>query len=148
MRNAAMAQIKQLIEEGQAAGSVRLFSVRHEFPTEWHRFKTQTPPSSQRHELAFTLKPEHYPFWAQGRLNHVTRVDILARSEQSPLSIFANPDRSDSTKKGELSRDDRFGRLLSGQLTDGSFTKPTGELKLYFDDVSPGDLWIAITWTA
>src|SRR5262249_38841579 len=39
LRNGAVANLKARIEAAQAAGSVRLFSVRHEFPTEWAKFK-------------------------------------------------------------------------------------------------------------
>ena len=34
LRNGAIAHVKELFADAQAAGSVRLFSVRHEFPTE------------------------------------------------------------------------------------------------------------------
>lgn len=40
LRNGAVANLKERIAEAQAAGSVRLFSVRHEFPTEWAKFKS------------------------------------------------------------------------------------------------------------
>src|ERR1700740_295593 len=38
---------------------VRLFSVRHEFPNEWAKFKSGK-------DLEIALKPEHYPFWTRG----------------------------------------------------------------------------------
>ncbi|HWP47868.1 MAG TPA: hypothetical protein VNM22_11955 [Candidatus Limnocylindrales bacterium] len=153
LRNAAIAQIRQLMEEGQAAGSTRLFSVRHEFPTEWHRFKTQTPPAGQRQELALTLRPEHYPFWAQGRLNSVIRVDLLARSEQEPIpasiEVADKADTSDgTTKKDTLVKDASLGNLLVGRLTNITLpAKPIGALKLYFVDAKLSDFWIAVTWS-
>ena len=155
LRNAAMTELDKLIQAGQAAGSVRLFSIRHEFPGEWHRFKTQTPPNNQRRELALTLRPEHYPFWAQARLApaSVTRVDLLARSERAPVpgstEVADKPDKSDNTaKKDTLAKDAALGNLLVGKLTNIALpAQPTGELKLYFEDARLSDLWIAVSWS-
>jgi hypothetical protein len=66
----------RLIAEAQAIGSVRLFSVRQEFPAEWAKFLSQTPAAGQRYELTLEFRREHYPFWGQSRLNGVTRVDM------------------------------------------------------------------------
>jgi hypothetical protein len=142
LRNAAMEQIGKLIEAGEAAGSTRLFSVRHEFPAEWHRFKTQTPPPGQRHELALTLKAEHYPFWAQGRLKSVSQVHLLVRheKEQEEIKVFDT-----ANKEYTLSKDTSLGNLLVGPVTN-ALQKPADSLTLYFDDAQLGDLWIAVTW--
>jgi len=156
LRNAAMKELDELIQAGEAAGSVRLFSVRHEFPSEWHRFKTHTPPNNQRHELALTLRPEHYPFWAQARLaqGSVTRMDLLARSEQTPvpgsIEVADKPDKNDNTaRKDTLAKDAALGNLLVGKLTNIALpARPTSELKLYFEDTKLSDLWIAVSWSA
>lgn len=149
LRNAAMAQIKQLIEEGQAAGSVRLFSVRHEFPGEWHRFKTQTPPAGQGYELALILRTEHYPFWAQGRLDGVSRIELLARSEQQPAPASIQvADHAGGGNTDTLNKDTALGNLFVGRLTNIPLpNEPTGELKLYFDTADLSDLWIAVRWS-
>jgi hypothetical protein len=148
LRAAALQQIKDPIDRAQAAGSVRLFSVRHEFPAEWHRFKTQTPPPGQRHELALTLKPEHYPFWAQGRLEKasVTRVDLLVRPENGQGQIIVSSIPRDSNGL-TLKNDPSLGNLLVGKLDETRLPKqPAGSLTLYFDDAKLSDLWIAVTW--
>src|SRR5204863_9511087 len=58
LRKGAMDNLKTAIAAAQATGSVRLFSVKHEFPTEWSRFRSQTPGTDQRFELALTLRIE------------------------------------------------------------------------------------------
>jgi hypothetical protein len=125
--------------------------VRHEFPSEWHRFKTHTPPNNQRHELALTLRPEHYPFWAQARLTQgsVTRMDLLARSEQNSVEVADKPDQNDNAaRKDTLAKDAALGNLLIGKLTNIPLpVRPTGELKLYFEDTKLSDLWIAVSWS-
>jgi Tc toxin complex TcA C-terminal TcB-binding domain len=51
MKSSAIANLKTHIETSQTNGSVRLFSIRHEFPTEWAKFKNAivkdaTPPAA------------------------------------------------------------------------------------------------------
>jgi len=58
---------------------------------------------NKRHELALTLRPVHYPFWSQGHLNSVVRVDLLARSAaaMAPATISV-ADRADTTDAGTV----------------------------------------------
>src|SRR5262249_27101759 len=52
LRDSAATRLNELIAESQTAGSVRLFSTRHEFPTEWARFKSvQFTDSTKAAEL-------------------------------------------------------------------------------------------------
>lgn len=149
LRKGAGERVKELIKEAQAAGSVRLFSVRHEFPTEWAKFQNKTPVANQRFELALQFRPEHYPFWSKERLNAVVNVDILARSTtQVPLppsmDIFDSSDKNNTAKKGTLTVQDN---LLRGPLTTGLPAKPDGALQLFFDTKEMADLWIAVKWS-
>lgn len=152
LRNGARAHVKALIKDAKAVGSVRLFSVRHEFPTEWASFHSQTPSPDQRFELKLNLRPEHYPFWSQGHLNSVVRVDVFAQSSEDPIpasmEIFETADSNDNTKKGTLTKDSALGNLLSGSLTSSGLPeKPHGEMKLFMDANTISALWIAVTWS-
>lgn len=152
LRAAALQEIKDLIDTAQVSGSMRLFSVRHEFPTEWARFTQSTPGANKRHELAFTLRPEHYPFWSQGHLNNVERIDLIARGSAAvapaTISVADRADKTDAgTVKDTLTRSTELNDLLVGKLTKVPMpTKPTGEVKLYFEGVDLDDVLIAVTW--
>ncbi len=152
MRSGAIKHVKELITAGQAVGSVRLFSMRQEFPTEWAKFQNQTPASGQRFELALKLRPEHYPFWSKGHLNTVVGVDVVARALDngpvpSTIDIFATGNMTDATKKGTLNKDEKtLGKLLRGPLTAGLPTTPDGALQFFFESKALADLWIAVTW--
>jgi hypothetical protein len=148
LRHAAMQQIAQLIADGQAAGSVRLFSVRHEFPAEWARFQGQSPASG-RYELRLDLRPEHYPFWSRGRLQQVKRVVVLARSRGEPtpssLPLFASG--AEGAAADMLRRDGALGDLLIGELTNIPLpAAPVGALPLFLATKDLRDLWIAVAW--
>jgi hypothetical protein len=157
LKTSAVKNMNALVKNAEAAGSVRLFSVRHEFPTEWAKFQGQTP-GAQRFELALNLRDKHYPFWSQGRLKKVPRVDILARSskprDQIPAELVVFDKVNDipaAAMKDTLAKNPALGDLLSGRFTGGATgialpDKPVGELGLFFDDKAMSDLWIAVTW--
>jgi hypothetical protein len=145
-----MKNLQTLFSEAQAAGSVRLFSVRHEFPTEWAKFQRQTPGTNQRFKLALDLRPEHYPFWSQEKLTRVKRVDIFASSEKPTLDIYVKSDRNDGTKDS-LEKAPSFGNLLVGKFDSIPLpVSPIGEraIEIFFDDRDIKDIWIAITWSS
>lgn len=140
LRNGAIAYIKELIKEAQVAGSVRLFSIRHEFPTEWAKFQNQTTVPGQRFELALDLREEHYPFWSKGYLSSMTRVDILARSIER-VNV-ANSADGDVTA---LEKNPNLGNLFFGKLNNADQSVAIGKLKLFFEKKSLSDLWIVVT---
>jgi len=150
-----MDNLKTLIDAAQAPGSIRLFSVRHEFPTEWAKFQGQAPSDNQRFGLTLNLRKEHYPFWSQGRLESVKRLDILARSSKPKdeippsLDVFDKADNTDKTKKGTLAKETAMDNLLVGKIADDHLpATPMEELKFFFDDKAIEELWIAITWSS
>jgi hypothetical protein len=152
LRKAAVRNVMAAIEAAEAAGSVRLFSVRDEFPTEWARFQRQAPGPNQRFELALELRPEHYPFWSQGRLKKVLQVGLVARSTKAvvpgSLEVFDKADRADAgAKKDALTQDAAMAKLLVGKLTEIDLpSTPVGVSRLFFEDNGIGDLWLAVRW--
>jgi hypothetical protein len=151
LRKGAKDHFNGLTASGQGAGAVRLFSVRHDFPTEWSRFRGSTPPAGQRFELAFTVRDAHYPFWAQQRLNNVVHVQLMARSAKPTITVFdkqAGAANSDLLDK-RVDVNDPLRGLLVGTLdkAKAALPKPTGEVKLYFEDKELDDLWIALAWS-
>ena len=148
LRNGAIARVKELITKAQAVGSVRLFSVRHEFPTEWAKFKSvQLGAATPVTELTLNLRQEHYPFWSQGRLEAVKRVDFYAKPSKDTKTTVEVSNKPDGTgSKDNLPKDASLGDLRAGRLTNIPPPTPTGKCTLYFNDNSMEDLWLALTW--
>ncbi|MCD9025518.1 hypothetical protein [Cohnella silvisoli] len=152
LRKGATDNVKSLIREAQAPGSVRLFSVRHEFPTEWAKFLNQTPSCNQRFELMLTLRPEHFPFWSEGRVK-MQRIDMIARTgdtASSSLDVFETAEGEDKTT---LMKYTIMGSLLVGKFSGAAEEivlpdKTESKLKLFFDKKGIADLWIAVTWSS
>jgi hypothetical protein len=63
---------------------LRLLILKHEFSGEWHRFLHPAVNSDQ--ELAFTLKPEHLPFYARNKNVHLSKVDLIVESDLDGIS--------------------------------------------------------------
>ncbi len=152
VRNAAVDQLKADIAADGTVGNVRLFSLRHEFPTEWARFRRETPAAGGRHELRLTLRPEHYPYWSAGRLTTLKRCDLFAESslDAAPATITVS-DRSDTSDGGvvqdTLTRRPELGDLAVGQLATVPLPAgPTGEIVLFFDTAEFEDMLMTVTW--
>ena len=54
-------------------GFYRLFSLRHEFPSEWNRF---TAPTDGDRAQAFSLGKERFPFFFQGSKISITGIEL------------------------------------------------------------------------
>ncbi len=145
LRKGAMKNLKDLTEASQAAGTVRLFSIRNEFPNEWQKFKTVVingaTPFAQ---LTLTLKEEHYPFWSKGLLNAVNEVNLYARSAKNTITL--RPTAGDAANEDTLVADKTFGDLKTGKLNKIPKPNPLGDFSLFMDDNSMTDLWIAVKW--
>lgn len=139
LRNKAVENLTAFIKRASASGTVRLFSVRHEFPSEWTKFKNATNVFAG---LTLNLQPEHYPFWSKGRLGAVKSAGLYAKTSESSVEVTEN---GDGTGKKDTLRT-RLGNLVTGPLTKNQPQSPTGNLTLYFNDKSMEDLWLVLAW--
>jgi hypothetical protein len=153
LRQGAIDHLEQLIGEAQAGGCVRLFSLRHEFPSEWARFLGQNPDAGGRRELSIKLREEHYPFWFTAKPKAVTRslahIELYARSNATniptSLTVFAGP--ADAPLADKLEKLSVLDNLLFGVYKNIPLPpEATGDLKLYFDTKELADLWIVVKW--
>ncbi len=149
VKSSAIANLKTRIKQAQASGSVRLFSIRHEFPTEWANFKNvmvrdATPPAA----LTLVLRQEHYPFWSQDNLVAIRRADLIIKTTKATTIAY---NAEGTGNKDTLVKDKSLGNLFIGRLTNlPASTKPisteTKKFILYFNDNSMEDIWLALSW--
>lgn len=57
---------------------MRAFSMKHEFPTEWHMFLHPVIEDGEQ-VLSFTLEKEQFPFFTQGRTIIVMKLEVFAK---------------------------------------------------------------------
>jgi hypothetical protein len=152
LKAAAVEHLANQVAEANAVGSVRLLSVRSDFPTEWARFKAITlDGATQEAPLSITLRKEHYPYWAGTMAPIVLKhVDVLVEPEPetSPtVTVSTAPDGDPDRTEHPLSTDASLGGLRAGSLSD-PLPDALGDMILYVDDNSMGDIWLALSWGA
>ncbi|MBX3255083.1 MAG: hypothetical protein KF862_13150 [Chitinophagaceae bacterium] len=151
LRKGAMKNLQKLIgesadeaEKKRAAGTVRLFSVRHEFPNEWEKFKSIQLSNEMRFaQLSLSLKDEHYPFWSKGLVKAVHEIKLYSRSDENTVTVRA---AADTTDEDTLNADNTLGGLRTGKLDKAKPNDPVGDFSLFLNDNSMTDLWITIAW--
>lgn len=144
LQGAANSHLVDLIENAQGLGSVRLFSVRHEFPNEWARFKRAVVANASPAELKLTLREEHYPYWSRDRRDTLHRVALIARTAKNSVKVFAAANGAGTPDT--LEKDATLADLRTGTLRNIASPAPVGAFSLFFDDNSMEELWMAVTW--
>jgi len=93
LRSAASDSARRLLEEppadSESRGLVRLFSLRHEFPSEWHRFVSS--PRSGNNVLTVDLAQTRLPYFVQGRDISIDKATALEKSSSSLPKIAITP---------------------------------------------------------
>jgi hypothetical protein len=118
------------------ANAARVFSMRHEFATEWAVFKGAISTNGEKASLKFSLDKQHFPY----------RMDSISDRAKQMHLFFAG----DATGDAELVRGgETIGttQLVSGSAIVAAFD-PTGDFELRFDSNALEDLWVVIDWSA
>jgi hypothetical protein len=137
LRAGAVGNLKQLIADAAAAGSLRLFAVRNEFPSEWAKLKNTSV-------LTLDLRKEHFPLWMQ---------TTLADGKQLDAQVIVNTGGAGVSVNGTmLVKDPTLGNMQTIGLKkiDSTLPKPDGtffRLTLQFTDEirAADDLWLALS---
>ena len=102
-KNAAVAHLRDYFSQAGKTPSLRLFNLRQEFPTEWHRFLNPTDPADGN-LFKFDMTPTLFPLRDQGKTLKVNTIWLLARCTDAgdytvimspPLSPPPSPPNSD-----------------------------------------------------
>jgi hypothetical protein len=82
LAQAATEQLRALVKAADTSGLVQLFSLKHDFPSEWHRFVTSTTND----DLKATVKKEYFPYFVQGEDISISKVELHAVQDKEVLS--------------------------------------------------------------
>ena len=143
LRSGAISNLKTTIEEAQAVGSTRMFSIRHEFPSEWTKFKNiQIKGETKSATLTLNLREEHYPFWSKGRVEITKRMELVAKTEVGDIAVVYKV----GSNENQITLDSKLGKMKTGKFKDNQLPKPIGSFALNFNNNSIDDLWLIIIW--
>jgi len=102
---AATTAARNLLGAVNAQPLLRLFSLRHEFPSEWRRF-VSSPPSAVN-IMTVDLATARFPYFAQSRTITVKMAKVIARTKSAALVQMAiapgqtTPDLTQSAWTGQ-----------------------------------------------
>ena len=98
LKTEAVKQINTLIEDTNTSGLVQLFSMKHDFPTEWHQFVGDT---SNDVDFVATVKKEYFPYLVQDKEIEISKVELFYITEDNTLATLdmgITPPRMDNNE--------------------------------------------------
>ena len=108
------AAMKEIVKTSPKTGIIRLFSARHEFPTEWQRLLYPTGGDDQ--ELKLDLSEDRFPFSAQGKCITVNAIELFARcKDQTPYSAQLTTPSGKPVNDDDIKSDQAFGQIHHGR---------------------------------
>ncbi len=159
LKPAAVAHLKAKIGAAATVGSVRLFSLRHEFPSDWAKFKAA--PANSPAPLSFTLWPQHFPFWAAKVVSSLTVKGVeffaeMAAPTPNPVNLSATAaGLAVPASRDALNPNPNLANLMTGTLANVALPTVANPAQpapapyaLFCDNNAMTDLWMAITWPA
>jgi hypothetical protein len=75
LKDGAQDKINEIVKDAKTSGLTRSFSLKHDFPTEWHRFVNSTETTEK---LKIVIKKDHFPYIAQGFDIKVSKIGLFA----------------------------------------------------------------------
>jgi hypothetical protein len=69
---AATGYLRTLVEQAASSRLFQLFSLRHDFATEWHQFVTGGG------DFVATVKKEYFPYFVEGERIEIDKVELHA----------------------------------------------------------------------
>ncbi|GAB93889.1 Tc toxin subunit A-related protein [Gordonia rhizosphera] len=83
LRQESTDAVTELLQTAGAAGMARLFSLRHEFPSEWHRF------ANGNYDLRFSLCKDHFPYLVRSEDLTLEGLQLYRRDGADDLAAVA-----------------------------------------------------------
>jgi len=112
--------LRQIAREAVVAspqeGLKRMFSMKHEFPSAWHRFLQEGDSTLKDHKLKLDLGREQFPFQFRGRSLSVQGLQLFLKLREGPDTGTVQYDlKQDNTS---LIESDKAGRNLFAPYRD------------------------------
>ena len=112
--------VNNFVQSGGKQGLTRIFSLRHEFPTEWYRFLNPAETVAGQ-TLELTLTQDRFPFQFRGRTININRADVLLKFKDiSDSDVFKEVGNSKHTPLGAYGSSNKLklGLTLTGGPRD------------------------------
>ncbi len=91
--NVAMSELTAQFQQQGQSGLALLFSLRHDFPTEWSAFV-----NTKANTFSATLKKEYFPYFAQGKFISIDTVELYTGAGGPTIPSVTPDDLTKSLK--------------------------------------------------
>lgn len=71
MRGTAVERVREIVSEVNASGLALMFSLKQDFPSEWHQFVASTK------NFKTIVKRDHFPYFTQGKDITIAAIELL-----------------------------------------------------------------------
>jgi hypothetical protein len=121
-KNSAIAHLREYFSPDEGTPTLRMFNLRQEFPSQWHRFLYPTNPEDGN-IFELEILPNLFPIRDQGKALKVNTIWLLARSTESVnYEVVMTPPLPepppDDSNTMVLSRSNLYGGLHFSQKSD------------------------------
>ncbi len=114
-KNRAIAHLRDYLSEDGTTPSLRLFSLKQEFPDRWHRFLNPTNPVDGN-VLQIEMSPNLFPLKDATKTLKINTIWLLARcTDAGNYRVVLNPPLSAGADTFTLARLDQYGSLHFSQ---------------------------------
>ncbi|MBC7900712.1 MAG: hypothetical protein H7070_11745, partial [Saprospiraceae bacterium] len=147
-KNGAVTHLRNHFEQDGETPSLRMFNLRQEFPTEWHRFLNPADPADGN-VLDLEMNQDLFPFRDKGKTLTINRLWLLARcSDAGNYTVVMTPPLPEPPPPGSntfvLAPSSQFGGLHFNVKDDVAvevvLTDPPVKWQLKMTGPSPGNL--------
>ena len=148
LKEATISNLQEMMNSmpsvGERTGLFRAFSLRHDFPNEWHRF-LYPPDTATSHTMQLTLTPEKFPFQFRNKsIEIINQVELFLKlkdekipdsrrgrtyleeyvEEGNPLSITLTPPGATSDNNALESDSTILGGIPHNMIRIGNIAVP------------------------
>ncbi|MGA9768044.1 MAG: neuraminidase-like domain-containing protein [Blastocatellia bacterium] len=126
LRVAATSSVTERLENVTSRPLFRLFSLRHEFPSEWYRFVNSSTPGINA--MTVDLAAARFPSFVQNREIAITKAQVIARTKSpAPVQIAIIP--------GQATPDPTEGDWTGAGAPPGPWTLGTSSDSKLIEDI-------------
>jgi hypothetical protein len=118
------------------ANAARVFSMRHEFGSEWAVFKRPMAPGVRNASLKFSLDKRHFSYRMEKITEKPKRLHIfISGSATGNVELLQNGASLGTTQ------------IINGAIFGPQTFSPNGDFELRFDSNALDNLWLVVDWS-
>lgn len=125
LKTAAVTELREVLFAAAENGKplVRLFSARHEFPNEWHKF-LHPKDTDKEQTLQLGLTSERFPFQFQTKTIKISQMELFVKLQETLDYEDAQPLRFDLKRVGGTEFPAQEFKVPGSPITDLPHVKP------------------------